>query len=305
MNKEKVPKKEEDKSEESEKSIAETYVVISMFDKFEKALKMDQKGTPRSTIISELDVSSATFYKWIKNPQHWSTQYKAKPDRLKRTTKEIIVSVKAKENSLDTVRGLLKDLELNDYELEFMYHYIEKRNSTEALLRTLPPGREITRHTAKMRAFKLMQRKRIREGIDRIMQWELEGIHVTLANDIIGTLYRMAFYDPAMFIDANGSGRFKSIDDVPEEYRCCIKGIKSYVHPKDASMMYHEIQLVDKFEALKELMQYANLYESNNAGLRTIGEGVAKIQALIEKNKLVDAIDMTMPNVTKSVNKVS
>ena len=298
MSKKNLPEK---KDETEEKPIAETYKVVSMFDKFEKALKMDQKGTPRSAIYAELDVSSATFYKWINNPTYWADQYKAKPERLMRTTKEIICSVKKKENSLDTVKTVLKDLQLNDFELEFMYHYIEKRNSTEALLRTMPPGQEVTKHTAKLRALKLMQRKRIREGIDRIMQWELEGIHVTLANDIIGTLYRMAFYDPAMFIDANGRARFTNIDDVPEEYRCCIKGIRTTVHPKDANKEYHEIQLVDKMEALKELMQYANLYEANNAGLRTIGEGVAKIQALIEKNKLSTAIDMTMKNVTESV----
>ena len=300
-------KTQEEKVEIEEKPIGETFVpvVINMFDKFEKALKMDQKGTPRSTIIAELEISSATFYKWIKHPKHWADQYKAKPERLMRTTKEIIQSIKKRENSLDTVRSVLKDLQLNDFELEFMYHYIEKRNSTDALLRTLPPGQEVTKHTAKLRAFKLMQRKRIREGIDRIMQWELEGIHVTLANDIIGTLYRMAFYDPAMFIDVNGHARFTDIDDVPEEYRCCIKGIKTTVHPKDASREYHEIQLVDKMEALKELMQYANLYEANNAGLRTIGEGVAKIQAMIEKNRLDSAIDMDMKNVTTSKIKVN
>lgn len=293
------------KKEEADLPIAETYVSVSMFDKFEKALKMDQKGTPRYVIIEQLEISSATFYKWIKNPKHWADQYKAKPERLMRTTKEIIHSVKQKENSLDTVRSILADLELNDLELEFMYHYIEKRNSTEALLRVWPSDVQMTRRTAKMRALKLMQRKKIKEGIERIMQWELEGIHITLANDIIGTLYRMAFYDPAMFIDANGGARFTDIDDVPEEYRCCIKGIKTTVHPKDVNKEFHEILLVDKMEALKELMQYANLYESNNAGLRTIGEGVAKIQALIEKNKLTDAIDMTIKNVTESVNKVS
>ena len=300
MSKEKLPK---EKDETEEKPIGETFVpvVINMFDKFEQALKMDQKGVPRSTIYTTLKVSSATFYKWIKNPTYWADQYKTNPERLMRTTKEIIHSVKKRENSLETVRGVLKDLNLNEFELEFMYHYIEKRNSTEAVLRTMPPGKEITKQTAKLRALKLMQRKRIREGIDRIMQWELEGIHITLANDIIGTLYRMAFYDPAMFIDANGRARFTNIDDVPEEYRCCIKGIRTTVHPKDANKEYHEIQLVDKMEALKELMQYANLYEANNAGLRTIGEGVAKIQALIEKNKLSTAIDMTMKNVTESV----
>lgn len=298
-------KKEQEKKPEEVIENNFVPIVINMYDKFEKALKMDQKGTPRYVIIEELQISSATFYKWIKNPRYWADQYKAKPEKLKRTTKEIIASVKQKENSLGTVKSLLKDLNLNEFELEFMYHYIEKRNSTEALLRTLPPEKEVSRRSAKIKAMKLMQRKRIREGIDRIMQWELEGIHVTLANDIIGSLYRMAFYDPAMFIDERGKARFKNIDDVPEEYRCCIKGIKTTVHPKDANKELHEIQLVDKMEALKELMQYANLYEANNAGLRTIGEGVAKIQALIEKNKLDTAIDDNMKNVTHSVIKAS
>jgi hypothetical protein len=304
MSKEKLPKK---KDKPEEKSIAETYtpVVKNMFELFERALKMDQKGTPRSVIYTELNISSATFYKWIKNPTYWAEQYEAKPEKLMRTTKEIIHSIKQKETSLDTVRGVLADLSLNDMEMEFMYHYIEKRNSTEAILRTWPSDVPLTRKAAKLKALKLMQRKRIREGIDRILQWELEGIHITLANDIIGTLYRMAFYDPAMFIDERGRSRFKSIDDVPEEYRCCIAGIKSTFHPKDPGITIHEIQLVNKMEALKELMQYANLYESNNAGLRTIGEGVAKIEALLEKNKLKDAIDHDMKNVTTSKIKAS
>lgn len=304
MSKEKVPKKEDKKQEECAADTS-VPVVINMFDKFEQALKMDQKGTPRYVIIQKLNISTATFYKWIKNPKHWADQYKAKPDRLMRTTKEIIVSIKSRENSLGTVRSLLQDLDLNEFELEFMYHYIEKRNSTEAFIRTMPPEMEVSRRTAKMKAFKLMQRKKIREGIDRIMQWELEGIHVTLANDIIGSLYRMAFYDPAMFIDEKGKARFKSIDDVPEEYRCCIKGIKTTFHPKDPDIILCEIQLADKMESLKELMQYANLYESNNAGLRTIGEGVAKIEALLEKNKNNNAIDGDMRDITKSVIKAS
>jgi len=294
MKKDKVPKKE--KSEK--KSDENLPVVISMFDKFEKALKMDEKGVPRSTIYTELDVSSATFYKWINNPKYWAEQYEAKPERLKRTTKEIIHSLKKKETSLDTVRSMMGDLDLNEYELEFVYHYIEKRNSTEALLRTLPPDLELTRRTVRMKAQKLMQRKNIRECIDRVLQWELEGIHITLANDIIGQLYRMAFYDPSMFIDEKGASRFKSIDDVPEEYRCCIKGIKTTFHPKDATRVYYEIQLVDKQDSMKELMQYANLYEDNNKGLINLGEGLKKVADLLERNKYKDVVDQDMKNVT-------
>lgn len=258
---------------------------MSMFEKFEKALKMDEKGTPRNAIIVELDVSSATFYKWIKNPEFWADRYASTPESLMRTTKEIVHSVKKKDASLSTVRTLMHDLELNEYELEFMYQYIHKRNSTEAMLRTLPPGTSLTRQSAKIKAMKLMQRKTIRQGIDRIMQWELEGIHMTLANDIIGQLYRMAFYDPAMFIDGAGKSRYKTLDDIPEEYRCCVMGIKTVFHPKDVTKIYYDIQLVDRQVAMKELMQYANLYEDNNKGLKSIGEGIKKMADLMSEYK--------------------
>jgi hypothetical protein len=203
-----------------------------------------------------------------------------------RTTKTIIRSIKKQESSMSTIKTVLADLELNDYEMEFMYHYIHRRNTTEAMLRTLPPNMEVSRETAKLKALKLIQRKHIREGIDRILLWELEGIHITLANDIIGSLYRMAFYDPAMFIDGAGKSRFTTLDDVPEEYRCCVAGLKTVFHPKDPDKVYYDIQLVDRTVALKELMQYANLYEDNNKGLKSIGDGLKQIAALMEKNKV-------------------
>lgn len=277
-------------------------VKVDMFGKFQKALEMDAKGAPRNAIIHKLDISSATFYKWIKSPRYWADKYEANPTKLMKTTNEIVHSIKTQETSMNTVKSLLKDLNLNDYELEFMYHYIHRRNSTEALLRALPPHIDITRQTVKIKALKLMQRSNIREGIDRILQWELEGIHVTLANDIIGALYRMAFYDPAMFIDGVGKSRYKTLDDVPEEYRCCVAGIKTVFHPKDASIVYYDIQLVDRSVALKELMQYANLYEDNNKGLKDIGNGLKKIADMMEKNKIktVDGVTVDVTDVTPS-----
>lgn len=274
--------------------------IVDMFDKFTKALEMDGKGTPRSTIYSELNISSATFYKWIRNPKYWADKYKAKPEKLMRTTKEIIASIKKQESSFETIKGLLGDLNLNEYELEFMYHYIHKRNSTEAMLSCLPPNKMISRETAKIRALKLMQRANIREGINRIMQWELEGIQMTLANDVVSQLYRMAFYDPAMFIDGRGNSRFKSIDDIPKEYRCCIIGIEPVFHPKDAKTIYYKIKLADKKSAMRELMEYANLYESTNTGAHALGEGLKKIADLLEKTK----DDVVMRDVTPQQRKI-
>jgi len=273
---------------------------VNMFEKFKRALEMDRKGTPRSTIYTELDISSATFYKWINNPKYWADKYKTTPEKLMRTTKEIIQSVKQKETSFETIKSLMKDLGLNDYELEFMYHYIQKRNSTEALLSCLPPDKEITRQTAKIKALKMMQRNNIREGINRVMQWELEGIQMTLANDVVSQLYRMAFYDPAMFIKIENGvvmSRFKSLDDVPPEYRCCVLGMKNTFHPKDANKVYVEIKLADKKAAMRELMDYANLYESNNSGAHALGEGLKKIADLLDKNK-IDAVDLTARKIT-------
>lgn len=267
---------------------------ITKFERFRRAMKMNDRGTPPSVIMSEVNISASTFYKWVRDPDMWAAKFKGKPSELRQTTKDIARSIKSHEVSVEAIRGILGDLDVNDFEINFIYQYIVHRNSTEAMLRVLPPEKSLTRQAAKLKALRLVRRPHIREAIDRIMTWEMDGINMTLKNDLLGQLYRMAFYDPAMFIDESGKSRFKSIDDVPAEYRCCITGIKQTFHPKDASIIYYEITLANRNAAMKDLGQYAKLFNDNSKELQNIGDGIKKVQEAIEKNTL-PPLDVTPP----------
>ena len=158
------------------------------------------------------------------------------------------------------------------------------RNATEAMVR-LKSGEFATdsnRVAARYQAQQWMRRDNIRQGIQRILEWEIESMSMSLKNDIIGQLYKQAFYDPAMFINGNGSPRFESLDDIPLEWRCCVESIKTNMHPKNTSIVTYEIKLANRGEARRELSKYIKLYEDADTGLAKMGEGIAKMAQMAE-----------------------
>lgn len=70
------------------------------------------------------------------------------------------------------------------------------------------------------------------------------------------TLFSMAFYDPAALILPDGTPRFNSWEEVPPELRCCIKKIRTVYYGKDADRAVLEVDLADRYEALKAVSRF-------------------------------------------------
>ena len=107
----------------------------------------------------------------------------------------------------------------------------------------------------------LLKKEKIKKIIALFMQDFLEEKKGKLERQLVGRLTKMAFYDPSMFITPEGEPAFKDWEQIPEDYRCCVDGIKKSIHRlKDAcDRETIEITLIDRKWAMKELLNYLSL----------------------------------------------
>ena len=257
---------------------------LPKYDKIRKILQEDAKRVPRIHIIKKYGISSDTFYRWIKNPEKYLDKYRL-PEKLNMDFEMDLVRKRGGEaHSAELIKESLKDLRLEDNEIVFIYLYMLHRNATEAMVR-LKSGEFATdanRIAARYQAQQWMRKDNVRQGIQRILEWEIDSMSMSLKNDIIGQLYKQAFYDPAMFIHGNGSPRFNSLDDIPIEWRCCVESIKTNMHPKNPNVVTYEIKLANRGEARRELSKYIKLYEDSDTGMAKMGEGIARMAQMAE-----------------------
>lgn len=108
----------------------------------------------------------------------------------------------------------------------------------------------IYNHTYMNEAVKLIREK-----------WEA-SIKVDIPQTLLEQLKIQCTYDPSIFINVDGSPKFKTWDEIPEEYRCCVEGIESKYHGRNADVKTTIIKLVDRDKARKYLMELApNLFD--------------------------------------------
>jgi hypothetical protein len=93
----------------------------------------------------------------------------------------------------------------------------------------------------------------IKQAIHLIRTNNEKEIKTNLPQILLEQLYAQATYDPGMFIDKNGDPKFKDWDEIPENYRCCVEGIETNWHGKDADRKSVKIKLVDREKARKYL----------------------------------------------------
>lgn len=257
---------------------------LPKYDKIRKILQEDARRVPRIQIIKKYGISSDTFYRWIKDPDKYLDKYRL-PEKLHMDfERDLVRKRRGEAHSAELIKESLKDLKLDDNEIIFIYLYMIHRSATEAMVR-LKSGEFATdsnRVAAAYQAQQWLRRDNIRQGIERILEWEIDSMSMSLKNDIIGQLYKQAFYDPAMFIHGNGSPRFDSLDDIPIEWRCCVESIKTNMHPKNPNIVTYEIKLANRGEARRELSKYIKLYEDADSGIVKMGEGLAKLAQLAD-----------------------
>jgi rubredoxin len=119
--------------------------------------------------------------------------------------------------------------------------------------------------SANVAGSRMLQEPAVLKCIERFTYDWIGECRLELNVKILQTLRAQAFYDPAMFINADGSPAFNSLEEIPVEYRCCVCGIKKRYYGKDADTCAVEIDLVDRKAAIRELAQYINLMKDAKA----------------------------------------
>lgn len=95
----------------------------------------------------------------------------------------------------------------------------------------------------------------IQQAIRSISENYMSDLKLNVPQSMIEQLQIQATYDPAMFINSDGSPKFQSWDEIPFEYRCCVENIESRYYGKDADRKVTIIKLVDRDKARKYLLQ--------------------------------------------------
>lgn len=153
--------------------------------------------------------------------------------------------------------------------------------------RKLIPRKEINYNTVYTGGFSNYKKPQIQEAIRLIRQDLINKIKADAPQTLLDQLQKQTFYDPQMFINPDGSPAFNNWDEIPFEYRCCVKSINSI--PTKFGMKT-TIELVDRTEARKELLKIApDLLQPDKVEVihKTINEKKEEIG--INFNKLSDS----------------
>jgi hypothetical protein len=101
----------------------------------------------------------------------------------------------------------------------------------------------------------LFSKPYIAEAISRIRTELMRNIKTDVPQTMIEQLFIQATYDPSVFVNHDGSPAFKDWKDIPEKYRCVVKGIEKKYYGKDADTSSIVLKLADREEARKHLLK--------------------------------------------------
>lgn len=120
--------------------------------------------------------------------------------------------------------------------------------------RKLIPRKNINYQTSYTEGARLHKMPAIMEAIRLIRENLITKIKTDAPQTLLDQLQKQTFYDPCMFVKPDGSPAFDNWDDIPREYRCCIKSIKQEATKYGFKTV---LELVDRAEARKELLKVA------------------------------------------------
>lgn len=117
----------------------------------------------------------------------------------------------------------------------------------------------VSKSAAAAMGARMLQEPEVLKCLERFTFDWIGQCRIELNTKILQTLRAQAFYDPAMFIDAQGQPAFSTLEDIPVDMRCCVVSIRKKYYGKDADTFSVEVELVDRRAALRELSAYINL----------------------------------------------
>jgi hypothetical protein len=162
----------------------------------------------------------------------------------------------------DLYKELIEAKELTIKEIRFCAEYLTNGfNATRAYLVVYYDNDETKYAAANANCHRLIVRDSIKDVIAKLNNEWLGGQKAILENKIINRLTKKAFYDPSIFIKKNGLPAFENFEDIPEDLRHCIAGIKTNISGGIGKRsVKQEIKLVDQYKALDMLAKYLELF---------------------------------------------
>jgi hypothetical protein len=142
-----------------------------------------------------------------------------------------------------------------------------------------------------IKATKLLNKLYIQQAIELIEKDYQRKIKKYIPQSMLKQLVVQATYDPSMFFDPNGDVAFKTWNEIPVEYRCCVEGIETRAYGKNADTLITTIKLVKREEARKYLLRVCpGLLEAEKLEImhKTIDENGKPIGTNIDVKKLSD-----------------
>lgn len=195
----------------------------------------------------------------------------------------------AKEVLTKSIYKRLRKAGIISRHILFLAEYMSNgMNGSEAYIKHIARknASEASRKSCGVHASAILAKPEILEAIKEIFDIWLAEKKVKLEKEIIAVQYARAFYDPTMFVDADGQARIKDVNKIPEKWRPAIDGIEAKYYGKDADRKVVVFKLADRTKALQELSKYIQLYQ-DSLGLKVdMGEDtIGKLQEIFNDKK--------------------
>ena len=130
---------------------------------------------------------------------------------------------------------------------------INKRNKSEI---------QIKKEYAKISG-KLLRKTTVKQAIKLYLTLCLGKYQNTLEYELIQLYRRQAFYNPAMFIKADGSPKFSDLKELGD-WAVCVEGIETKITVVDGIMFEKTtVELTDRKKAQKQLANYIGKMQTN------------------------------------------
>lgn len=172
---------------------------------------------------------------------------------------------KLKPQKLPTIAKLrknfkfFKELKLKPKQIKFICYYCQLGfNATEAYKQA--GYKYKNNNSASATSSGMLRQPNIKKGIRMYLDEALGVFKDKLEKEIFDMLYRQMTYDPFMFINTDGSPKFKKPEDIKPEWRCCIKAIETKLYGQSETRIT-KITLVDREQAVEKLAKYITMFK--------------------------------------------
>lgn len=122
-----------------------------------------------------------------------------------------------------------------------------------------------TQSLTRVRANNLLKQEKIQKAINNYVDTVVEINKGRAKVNIIELQRSRAFYDPSKLLNADGSLKYKTLDEVPAELRPVIDNIETRWFGKDANVKTTNVKLANRDKALEQLTKILRINEEADA----------------------------------------